>query len=309
MARRRLGLPPVLFALASLAVLGSTVLGSASAAPVGMAYLKIGAGAEAVAMGNAVVSNVEGPSATYWNPAALAFQPGLQATVAHNESFQSIRQEFAGITRSFGRLGLGVSLHGTWSDQLDSYDNAGIYQGKFGYYGISTGLAGGYQMSDSWSLGVGASYVREQLDTYSADGISLDAGVLGRDVFAGLDFGLALLHLGPNLRYVDQQLSLPMTVQGGATYRLRLPSIGATALLAAEVRKVREEDPNLQLGVEYRLREVARLRLGYRSGLDSEDVSFGIGLHQGSVQADYAYVPFGDDLGTQHRIGITYRRQ
>ena len=50
------------------------------------------------------------------------------------------------------------------------------------------------------------------------------------------------------------------------------------------------------------------MRIGYRDGLDTEDVSFGIGFHQGSIQADYAYVPFGEDLGSQHRVGLTYRR-
>ncbi len=282
---------------------------AAATDPVGMSYLKIGAGADAVGMGEAVVSNANGPTATYWNPGALPFLPGLQAAFVHNESFFDVRQEFAGITRAIGRFGVGVSFHGTWVDNLKAYGNEPAdFLGTFGYYGIAAGISGGYRLTDTWGVGAGAQLVREAIDVYSASGTAFDFGVQGRDVLPRLDCGLSILHLGSSMKYVEQSFLLPMTVQGGVTYRLPISQASSEALLAVEARKIRGEHASLRLGVEYRLQQAMSLRAGYRSALDTEDVSFGLGYRRGRIQADYSYVPFGEDLGAQHRIGITYRR-
>jgi hypothetical protein len=279
-----------------------------SADPTGMAYLKIGAGADAVAMGEAVVSNVDGPSATYWNPAALAFLPNLQASVVHNESFQTIRQEFAALVRPIGPVGAGLSFHGTWTENLDSYDEQANFLGQFGYYGLAVAASAGTKLSEQWGVGATVKLLREAIDVYDASGVAFDLGVQGRDLLPRLDVGFAVLHLGGSMTYIDQAFDLPMTIQGGATYHVPMANMKGEALLAAEFRKVREEDANLQLGLEYRVQQTARLRVGYRSALDTEDVSFGLGFLLGRMQADYAYVPFGEDLGSQHRIGLTFRR-
>lgn len=289
--------------------LGLAIAGTAHAAdPVGLAFLKIGAGADAVGMGEAVVSNVDGPVATYWNPGALAILPGFQATVVHNESFSSVRQEFASATRSFGQFALGASFNGSWTDDLRAYDESANFLGHFGYYGMSAGLSAAYRMNDRFGAGVTMKYLREAFDVYDASGVGFDVGVAGRGVLPRVDVGFAILHLGSDMTYIDSPFRLPRTLQGGITYHIPLDRLGAEALLAAEVRQVRDEDAGLLLGFEYRLQEAARLRVGYRSGLETEDLSFGLGLGRGALRADYAYVPFDEDLGDSHRIGLSYKR-
>lgn len=285
------------------------VVAQTAHAATGSAFLKIGAGADVMGMGEAVVSNVNGPSSVYWNPGALALMKGLQAGFVHNESIMSVRQEYVALTKSFGRLGLGTAFNGTWTDNLDSYDESANYLGTFGYYGLTLGVAGAYSVTPTWGIGAGIKMVREVIDVYDATGVAFDLGIQGREVLPRLDVGLSLLHAGSALSYVDESFELPMTVQGGASYRLPLPTLGSQAVVAAEVRKVKDEDASFRGGVEYHVQQVARLRVGYRSGLDTEDVSFGIGLRRGALQGDYAYVPFGEDLGPQHRFGITYRME
>jgi long-subunit fatty acid transport protein len=280
-----------------------------AADPVGMSYLKIGAGAEATGMGEAVVSNTDGPTATYWNPGALPFLAGFQAGFVHNESFFDVRQEFAGITRAIGRFGVGLSFHGTWVDNLKAYGNEPAdFLGTFGYYGVAAGISGGYRLTDRWGVGAGVQLLREAIDVYDASGAAFDFGIQGREILPRLDCGLSVLHLGSSLKYIEQSFLLPMTVQGGVSYHIPLPQASSEALLAVEVRKIRDEDTSLRLGIEYRLQKAMSLRAGYRSALDTEDVSFGLGYRRGKIQADYSYVPFGEDLGSQHRFGIVYRR-
>ncbi len=296
----------------ALVILAATVMAPTAARcdqkPTGMSYLNIGVGADAVGMGEAVVSNVDGPGATYWNPAALAQMTGTQFGFVHNESFQSIRQEFAGITRGLGRFGIGASFHGTWLENISSYDDAGNFLGHFAYYGVALGLSGAYKLNDTWSAGVTGKYLREAVDVYNASGMAFDLGVQGREVLLErLDAGVSVRHIGSEMKYIDEPFVLPTTIQGGLSYRVPLSQLGAEAVVAAEVRHVRQEATSLLLGVEYRLQQSASLRVGYRSGLDTENVSFGIGFHHKQLQADYSYVPFKDDLGSQHRIGITVR--
>jgi hypothetical protein len=276
--------------------------------PVGMSYLRIGAGAEAVGMADAVVSNVDGPLATYWNPAALAFLTNLQASAVHNESFQSVRQEFAGLVRPIGPVGVGLSFHGTWTDNLDAYDEQANFLGHFGYYGVAVAGSAGYSLNDVWGVGASVKYLREAIDVFDASGIAFDLGVQARNLLPRLDVGVALLHAGGSMQYIDQSFDLPTAVQGGASYHFPLSRMKGEALIAAEIEKARDEDANLHLGFEYRLQQAARMRVGYRSAMDTQDVSFGLGFLMGKMQADYAYVPFGEDLGSQHRIGLTYRR-
>ena len=291
--------------------------GLGEANPVGMAFLRIGAGADAIGMADAVVSNVDGPNATYWNPGALAFIPGFQATAVHNESFQSVRQEFGGIVRNFGSIGAGLSFLGTWTDNMDGYDESANFLGEFGYYSLAVAGTGGYRINDTWGAGLGVKYLREVIETsalcddcgsYDASGFAFDFGIQGRQLLSRFDVGLSILHLGSSMEFIDEPFDLPLTLQGGVTYHLPLASVSGEAIFAAEVRKIRDEDAGVNLGAEYRIQELARMRIGYRSGLDTEDVSFGLGLTRGRVQVDYAYVPFGEDLGNQHRVGLTYRR-
>ena len=57
-------------------------------------------------------------------------------------------------------------------------------------------------------------------------------------------------------------------------------------------------------GTEYEYQHAARVQVGYRSGLDSESVSFGMGVGKGRVRGQYSFVPFKNNLGDQHRIAV-----
>jgi hypothetical protein len=138
--------------------------------------------------------------------------------------------------------------------------------------------------------------------------VSLNLGAQYREVLPHTDLGVSILHLGPQMQYVEQPFDLPTTVQGGVTLHLPLRSVSGSLLFAAEARKIRDEDGQLLLGTEYSYQNLARLSVGYRTGLDTEDVSLGFGVGDGRIRGQYAYVPFGENLGEQHRIGIELRQ-
>jgi len=275
-----------------------------SQAATGLSFLEIGAGARAVALGDAVVSNVSDPSASYWNPGALALMDRTRAEVTHNESFRDVRYEFAGLTHGFGRSGAGLAFHGVWSDDIPKTDETGRNVGTFAYYGVVLSGSYAYAVTEQIGVGFGVEYLREIVDEYVADGLAGNVGIQWRELLPRTDFGAALLHLGSSLEYETESFDLPLIVQGGLTHTVPLAAADGSVRVACEVRAVRDDDTSILFGTEYRYREFASLQAGYRSGLDTQDVSFGFGLGGNRVGAQYAFVPFGEDLGEQHRISL-----
>lgn len=293
--------------VAGLCVLiGALAVGQArsSQAATGLSFLEIGAGARAVALGDAVVSNVSDPSASYWNPGALALMDRTSAEVTHNESFRDVRYEFAGLTHGFGRSGAGLAFHGVWSDDIPKTDDTGRNVGTFAYYGVVLSGSYAYALTDQIGLGVGVEYLREVVDEYVADGVAGNVGIQWRELLPRTDFGAALLHVGSSLEYETESFDLPLIVQGGLTHTVPLAVADGSLRVACEVRAVRDDDTSILFGTEYQYREFASLQAGYRSGLDTQDVSFGFGFGGNRLGAQYAFVPFGEELGEQHRISL-----
>jgi len=281
-------------------------LAPSAEASTGLSFLKMGAGARAMALGGAVVSNVDDASAVYWNPAALAQLSGMHAELMHNESFQDVRYEFASVTRRLNdRHAVGLAFNGVWMDQLRGYDETGRFEGDFGYYGLAVEAAYGLAVMERISVGVLASYLQEGMDVFSTSGMALGFGLQAREIVRGLHAGVAVRNLGGSMEYERESFDLPLTVQGGATYVLPVRALDGRFLVSAEARKIRDEDANLLFGAEYRYRENARLQTGYRSGLDTQDVTFGFAVGNHRFQGQYALVPFSENLGEQHTFSVS----
>ena len=291
-----------LFSL-SLAVAAVTTAEAAT----GLSFLKTGVGARAVALGDAVVSHVDDASASYWNPGALPLLTGSNLALTHNEAFQGVRQESASLTAGRGAFGGALAFSGVWVDNLRGYDESGQFEGHFGYYGLSVSLGAGYAVSERIGIGAGLEFLREAVDEFSTGGVAFNLGAQAREVLPRTDVGISVLHLGSSMKYEAESFDLPTAVQGGVTHRLPVAAMNGQFLVAAEFRKVRDEDSQVLLGSEYRYQDLASLQVGYRSAHDTEDVSLGIGVGSGTVQGQYAFVPSGDDLGDQHRISLLLR--
>lgn len=286
------------------AVLSPGLAPGLAQAGTGLAYLRIGAGARAIAMGNAVVSNVSDPTATYWNPGAVAFVPGNQIELMHNESFQAVRYEFLGLTHQRGRNSFGGAFHGIWTDDLDGRDELGNSTGTFGYAGLV--ISGNYALAvnEQIGIGVGLEYLREVIDVDQATGMAVSVGTQIRDFLPRTDIGFAVLHLGSAMKYVEEEFDIPTTIQGGVTHRIPVSALDGALQIAAEVRSVRDQDTQIVFGTEYQYLDFTSLQVGYQTQHDTQDVSFGFGLGKGRFHGQYAFSPYGENLGDQHRFSV-----
>jgi hypothetical protein len=282
--------------------------GSASGpAATGLAYLKVGFGARSVALGNAVVSHVDDASAMAWNPGALPLLTGTKAELVHQENLDGVRNEYAALAHVLGvRHGAGISFQGTWTSPLQRYNAYGDYEGEFGYSDIGLSAGYGYAPIEQVGVGVAVEYLREAIDTFTATGLAWSFGVQARGILPRTDAGFAILHLGSDMKYETQAFRLPLTIQGGLSHLVPIAFPGGTVRLAVELRRVRDERASVLVGTEYEYQRTARVQVGYRTGLDNESVSFGMGVGRGPIRGQYSFVPVKNNVGDQHRIAVQF---
>jgi hypothetical protein len=273
----------------------------------GMSFLAYGVDARATVMGQAVSSLVDDPAACYWNPAGLARDGRSELLLSHIESFAGLRREFAAVTQPAGKLTLGAAFNGIWTDNLEGYDEFANPTGSFGWSAYEAGLSAGFDAGRGLALGATAKMLREDIGAYHAGGWAADLGAQWAPPLpVPVRFGLAVKNIGPTLKFIQDDFTLPLTVQGGASWVGRLGTTSGRLTVAADVKYVRDDGTSLLVGAEYGFGGLLSFGVGYQTGQDARDVSFGLGAERGRFAFHWAYVPISQDLGgeDEHRFSL-----
>lgn len=93
----------------------------------------------------------------------------------------------------------------------------------------------------------------------------------------------------------DFQLPLLFTIgiSANAFELFNKPQANQELVLALDWTHPRSHPEQLKIGAEYRFNKMLYLRLGYVSGNDENNITYGIGLASFGLEIDYSYVPFG----------------
>lgn len=290
-----------------------------SSAGLPAAYLRMGWGARAGALGNALVAGAQGADALYWNPAALA-----------SEGRPSLASSYDWLTleRQFNTAGLVVPWSYSASAGADAAasDTQGNLVGVFSvgwtdfslgsdFEGRTTDTASFYTFGDrqdvymlgfgrnitKWlQLGANIKYYEHDLDIYHAQALGFDVGTrLLLD--PRLYFGLDAQDLGATLVWnTGTQETIPWTLRTGF-WMVLWPHWWDLGLQAQEV-----EGGSLaaSVGSEVHVLKIIDLRAGWMS----EGLTLGGGLHVKvsgfALKVDYAYLPDPLNLGADQRVGV-----
>ncbi len=277
----------------------------------GLSFLKNGVGARSVAMGNAGVAGADLGSAMYYNPALLADDEGAAISIVHNEWIQDITTEYIGITLpakgwTFGVfLGLtsvaGIELRDTPSPEPD---------GTFDSQNFAGGLSAAFGIVDGLDFGVNAKYIFEKIHVDDASGYAVDIGLSSQpftdDDLADLRFGVSLANLGSMSALSSAETVLPLLLRYGAAYTVPITALkSALNVEIGGVSLLEEETTHANIGVEFDYVDMVFFRLGYRSGFEDKDISFGAGARYSSLRFDYAFVPFNENFGNAHTVALS----
>jgi len=280
----------------------------------GANFLKIGVGPRAVGMGEAQVAICNDITSVFWNPAGLVRTESQEASFMYNLWFESISSQYFGYTYPHPTLGTfagsinylsmdkiqGYTANDVKTEKVTASDFLGVlsYARKLPYYGIYGGI--------------NLKFIQQKLEKESSSAFGVDIGIiggLGRWLkvrgLEELTVGVNLQNLGSKVKFQKEEGSLPLNFKFGVGIRKEV--FGDPLTIAIDGNLPNDNDFYGSFGIEYWVRDLIALRVGYKSGQDlGNGISFGGGIKVNVFQIDYALVHFGE-LGYTHRIGIVTR--
>ncbi|MCK5785982.1 MAG: PorV/PorQ family protein [Candidatus Sabulitectum sp.] len=289
------------------------ILSASAGGTTGFTFLQVPAGARAVAMGGAFTAVPGDPLSLYWNPAAAAKAPGSTLSTTYTSYMMDMQAGFIGWVNPRENDVIGVSLnyfYGGSFDRTTMEDPMGTGEE---FSSNSMALAGSWAKSITETISIGATgrFIYSQIDSYNANGFSVDiGGMYSPSVLPGLTGALVVRNAGVQTKafYTDND-PMPTEIAAGVSQSL----IDGNLFLAADATMPFEGDLDIAVGAEYKPVDMLALRTGWSlSAKDTADnagggfvdaMGFGIGTHYNQFSLDYAWKPFAD-LGNTHRISL-----
>jgi long-subunit fatty acid transport protein len=298
-----------LIGLVIVLMLPSLAFSQAKVGTTGLNFLELGVSARAMGMAEAFTAGVTDASAVYYNPAGLPYVYGREVMFTHISMPAGINYEFASAVfpvESFsGVIGIGVYSLNTgdilYTDYSYPYgvDNFGNKQ-YFSAGDIAVSLSYGRFLTDKFSLGFTAKYIREDLELESASGWAADVGTCYNSGYRNFKIAMAITNFGPDFKYDisdAQPFPLPMNFKFGASIDF-VSTESHLVIVAAEGSHPADNLEKYNFGLEYWFRDRFSLRIGERFNYDSDGLTAGAGMRLPvgediDLTVDYAYQDFG----------------
>lgn len=291
----------------------------------GSNFLKIGVGGRNIGMGEVGAAVSNDVNSIVWNPAGLSQIKGPELSFMHNEWLQSINYDYLGYAHPLNRNNgvIGVSLYSVYMDKIDGYDendnpSGGVKASDFaGTLSYARELKNWSSKQIILSGGINLKFIQEKLDDESANAYAGDIGLLCRlplsffyalntDSVSGdssqptVGIGAVVQNVGSGIKFLEDRAPLPTNYKFG----LSLNALKNSLVAGLDYNIPRQENPRINMGVEYTCWDIVSVRSGYVFGLDvGEGLRIGMGLKFKIFQLDYAYSPYGD-LGNSHRFNF-----
>ncbi|MFH1196200.1 MAG: PorV/PorQ family protein [bacterium] len=296
------------------------------------AFLKIGVGARALAMGESYSTQAQDITAMYWNPAGLSYVDKFQATINHYDYIADIYYDYGGIAiplENFGTVGAFIGYMGMPDIERTTIQYPNGTGEKVSASSFVIGLSYARALTDRFSIGGNVKYIRETIWHSYADGFAFDVGVLYKAFFKNVIIGMSISNFGTDMQMTGRDMLVQHDINPGfagnneninanlETDKFPLPilfRVGLSANIAKDIIGLDQHDwivsidaihPNdnkeyLNIGTEVTLYDMISLRSGFRQLLleDREGgFTYGFGvkfdLAGTYVNLDYANVDFG----------------
>jgi hypothetical protein len=304
-----LGFTLALIAVISLPATAFSI--NKNAGTTGFAFLKLGVGARAVAMGGAYTSVADDPSIIYYNPAGTIELEGKQFLAGYHNYVLDIQSGFLAHTRPMGeKLKLGLFIDYLNFGEFTRMDINGEPEGEFSGGDFLFGVNAAMRLTPALAAGASIKYIHEAADSRGADAFAADIGLYYKFGDSLTTAGLSFYNLGGVISgFTDHKDKLPMGLRGGLSHSLReLPLV-----IAIDGVLPNDNDAYANIGAEFFKFEPLYLRLGYslfgdnyKTGSGSDGwggISAGFGLDIKKYHISYAFTPYLD-LGSSHRVTI-----
>lgn len=291
----------------------------------GVLFLLIEPGARPSGAGEAFVAIADDATATYYNPAGLAFQKGRELILMHTNWLPAFANdlyyEFLGYTQyveGWGNLGFNVSFLSLGKQVRTS--ESGEMLGEFQSYDAAASFSYGTKLSSKLAAGVTMKLIYSHLADIGAGeekgegrGVSfaIDLGILYKDLLPRLSIGAALQNMGPAISYIDAEQAdpLPQNLRVGFAYRL-VDNEYNRLLVTADVNKfLVRRDPDGSTDPFYKALVTAWYDRPLREEIEGMIENIGIEYWYGSwvaLRAGYSNDKAGELQTPTFGVGLKY---
>ena len=301
-------------------ILPSLAYGQAKVGTAGAQFLEIGVSARSMALGDAVIANIDDASALYYNPAAIAEFDRYKVMFTHIQYVADINYEFAGITMPvnslMGNVGLSFYMLSTDDMAVTTYKNpTGRNAPTFQAKDYAIGLTYASALTEHFSLGFTVKYIAELYYDYKAEGWAADVGTYYNTGFRNLKICMLLTNFGPDLKFIEEKFQLPIDFKFGAAIDL-VQGPTHKLIFSGVMSHPNDNLEKYATGLEYWFNDFVALRLGRKYNVDYigtqnfskwEGMTFGAGLKMDlsnvTLGVDYGYQDFGF-LEQTHRFSL-----
>jgi len=279
----------------------------------GAQSLLITPGARADAMGRAYAAIANDATATWWNPAALAYIEQKNLSFMHTQLVPGLANdvyyEFLGYAQNVpGWGGVGANFIFLTYGESMATGESGDERGTFSSYEFALSAAAGTEIFRNMSAGLAVKFVYVNLapadvtlDNQAGNGstFAVDMGTYYRFQALPLTLAAVFQNLGPNIAYIDESQSDPLgrNLKIGLAYQIlrsqSMQLLGSFDFNQPLVYTDPMEDPIYNGGLEFAYGGLLALRAGYIYDHEGtiEDPTFGVGLAYKGFSFDYASVP------------------
>lgn len=273
-------------------------------------FLKISISPRGSALGDALISTVQGAEATYYNSAALPLQKRTDVVLNYTQWFAGIKHNFAAAAINFDDYGsLGISFTALYTDEMKVTTPLQPEGTGETFYSTNyrIGLSYARNLTDRVTIGTTVSYITMSLyKNFTAKAVSVDIATLYVSDFRGFRFGMQIANFGSNIQYVNESYPLPTNFTFGMGINA-LEFENQTVLLSFSATKPNEGSPQGGIGVEWNFQDMLFLRGGYRLNSSTANYSFGVGakinVADRLLHFNYSYSNF-IILNAVHRFGL-----
>jgi hypothetical protein len=298
-------------------------------------------------MGNTLVAGANDASAIYWNPAGLGWISNYEMLMTHVNLPADIKYDNIAFVLPFnagiGTFGLNIGVLSMGDMEIRTPERPGGTGELFTASDVTIGISYSRMISEIFTFGLSLKYVRENLADYISNGFCFDAGLQYQTAFRSLRLGMVIQNFGPDTQFdgdfLDLRTStgttgepeertftavpLPMTFKAGIMADIESMfgvSLGENfnGNLAGQFEHPADNKERINSGVEFIYQNFFALRGGYNFNYDTDDFTFGFGVHYSitekyKMNVDYAYANKGDLTDTSsfmnqpHRFSIAFQ--
>jgi hypothetical protein len=319
-------------------------------------FLKVNPGVRTTAMGLSTVSLSSKAEALFSTPAGMVNIENYDIQLYHTDWFLDTKIYSFAAGYNFNDYVIGVfgsyfdygSIEVTDVSRLSFNDdftefNPGLTGKVLNPSSEYIGIAFAKSITDKFTFGVAAKYVREDLVAADASVFAVDAGLtyatgyksimIGGGIF---NFGLSEVKFLESRQYQEinpqydptaenpgdsittttitgESYPIPQTFAFGISAYLISPDESFLShndefklLFAYQLQHPRDYDMQHNLGLEFSWHDLIYLRGGYKVNYDEEGPTFGFGIQYAGINLGYSYDSFGDILDTVHRFSIGF---